>query len=148
MIENSDDHLTGNVSFLNLGSGDVRTGSGGHHGPYKTLYEAAGAAFTADGRSVVTAGNDSRLLIWDVATASTRTALAKSGDLPLRGPVLSVEQLRLLQAAREDRRRRPVVLRGTEHDDRVGVHHVSGVVGVRRLPDGDACRDEDPQDAQ
>ena len=58
--------IEGSVSFLNLRSGDVRTGSGGHHGPYKTQYEAVGVTFTPDGRSVVTVGNDSRLLIWDV----------------------------------------------------------------------------------
>jgi len=89
LIENSDDHNEGNVSFLNLRSGDVRTGSGGHHGPFKTEYEAVGVTFTPDGRSAVTVGNDSRFLIWDVATASARTTLAETGDLPLRGPVLS-----------------------------------------------------------
>ena len=89
LIKNSDEDNRGTISFLNLRSGEVRTGSGGHHGPYKTLYEAVGAAFTRGGRSVVTVGNDSRLLIWDVATASVRTALAETGDLPLRGPVLS-----------------------------------------------------------
>jgi WD40 repeat protein len=91
LIENSDKHDEGNVSFLNLRSGGVRTGSGGHHGPFKTKYEAAGVTFTPDGRSVVTVGNDSRLLIWDVATASVRTTLAETGDLPLRGPVLSAD---------------------------------------------------------
>lgn len=89
LIENSDATNTGTVSFLNLRSGDVRTASGGHHGPYKTQYEAVGVTFTPDGRSVVTVGNDSRLLIWDVATASVRATLAETGDLPLRGPVLS-----------------------------------------------------------
>jgi WD40 repeat protein/DNA-binding SARP family transcriptional activator len=89
LIENSDATNTGTVSFLNLRSGDVRTASGGHHGPYKTQYEAVGVTFTPDGRSVVTVGNDSRLLMWDVATASVRTTLAETGDLPLRGPVLS-----------------------------------------------------------
>jgi DNA-binding SARP family transcriptional activator/WD40 repeat protein len=89
LIKNSDDDNRGTISFLNLRSGSVRTGAGGHHGSYKTLYEAVGATFTPDGRSVVTVGNDSRLLIWDVATASVRTALAETGDLPLRGPVLS-----------------------------------------------------------
>jgi WD40 repeat protein/DNA-binding SARP family transcriptional activator len=92
LIVNSDTKNEGNVSLLNLRSGDVRrTGSGGHHGGYKTKYEAVGVTFTPDGRSVVTVGNDSRLLIWDVATASVRTALAETGDLPLRGPVLSAD---------------------------------------------------------
>jgi WD40 repeat protein/DNA-binding SARP family transcriptional activator len=91
LIENDDIHTQGNVSFLNLRSGKVRNGSGGHHGPFKTEYEAAGITFSPDGRSVVTVGNDSRLLIWDVATASVRTRLAETGDLPLRGPVLSTD---------------------------------------------------------
>ena len=93
LIENNDDHPhnEGNVSFLNLRSGHIRTGSGGHHGPYKTGYEAVGVTFTPDGRSVVTVGNDSRLLIWDAATASVRTTLAETGHLPLRGPVLSAD---------------------------------------------------------
>jgi WD40 repeat protein len=91
LIENSDENNTGTVSFLNLRSGDVRTGSGGHHGPYKTLDEAVGVTFTPDGHSVVTVGNDSRLLIWDVSTASVRTTLAETGDLPLRGPALSAD---------------------------------------------------------
>ena len=91
LVENSDKNKTGIVSFLNLRSGDVRTGSGGHHGPYKTQYEAAGVTFTHDGRSVVTVGNDSRLLIWDVSTASVRMMLAETGDLPLRGPALSAD---------------------------------------------------------
>jgi WD40 repeat protein/DNA-binding SARP family transcriptional activator len=93
LIENNDGASggTGTVSFLNLRSADVRTGSGGHHGPYKTQYEVVGVTFTPDGRSVITVGNDSRLLIWDVATASVRTTLAETGDLPLRGPVLSAD---------------------------------------------------------
>jgi DNA-binding SARP family transcriptional activator/WD40 repeat protein len=91
LTENSDQNNTGTVSFLNLRSGDVRAGSGGHHGPYKSKYEAAGITFTHDGHSVVTVGNDSRLLIWDVSTASVRTTLAETGDLPLRGPALSAD---------------------------------------------------------
>lgn len=89
LIENGDDDYTGTVSFLNLRTGDLRTGSGGHQGASKTAYEAVGVTFTPDGRSVVTVGNDSRLLVWDVATAHVRTTLAQTGDIPLRGPVLS-----------------------------------------------------------
>jgi WD40 repeat protein/DNA-binding SARP family transcriptional activator len=91
LIENNDgaSRGTGSVSFLNLRSGEVRTGSGGHRGPYKTQYEAVGVTFTPDGRSVVTVGNDSLLLVWDVTTRSVRTTLAETGGMPLRGPVLS-----------------------------------------------------------
>jgi WD40 repeat protein/DNA-binding SARP family transcriptional activator len=89
LIENHDVGNEGNVSFLNLRTGELRTGSGGHHGPYKTGYEAVGVTFTPDGRSVITVGNDSRVLIWDVATASVDATLAETGDLPLRGPMVS-----------------------------------------------------------
>jgi WD40 repeat protein/DNA-binding SARP family transcriptional activator len=119
LTENTDNHPAneGNVSFLNLRSGDVRTASGGHHGPYKTTYEAVGVTFTPDGRSVVTVGNDSRLLIWDVATASVRTTLAETGDLPLRGPVFSVDGT---TAYTTDRNRDVVVwdLSGSDRLDR------------------------------
>jgi WD40 repeat protein len=91
LIENNDDTNTGTVAFLDLRSGGLRTGTGGHEGPYKTQYEAVGVAFTPDGRSVVTVGNDSRILTWDVATASVRTTLEETIDLPLRGPVLSAD---------------------------------------------------------
>ena len=89
LLENDDLANAGHVWFLDLGSGDIRKASGGHTGPFKTEYEAVGADFTPDGRSLVTVGNDSRLIVWDVATASVRTTLAETGDLPLRGPTLS-----------------------------------------------------------
>ena len=91
LIQNDDTDNEGTVSFLNLRTGDVRTGSRGHHGPFRTRFEAVGVTFTPDGRSVVTVGNDSQLLIWDAATASVRSTLAETGDLPLRGPVLSAD---------------------------------------------------------
>jgi WD40 repeat protein/DNA-binding SARP family transcriptional activator len=81
--------LEGSVSFMNLQTNEVRPGSGGHHGPFPTAYEATGIAFTPDGRSVITVGNDSRLLVWDVASASVREALASASGLPLRGPAIS-----------------------------------------------------------
>jgi WD40 repeat protein/DNA-binding SARP family transcriptional activator len=89
ILQNNDDRLEGDVSFLNLRTGDVRTGSGGHHGSLNTQYQAVGLAFTPDGRSVVTVGNDSRLVIWDVATASVRETFAETGDVPLRGAAIS-----------------------------------------------------------
>lgn len=89
IIVNNDTHLEGNLSFLNLHTYKVRKGSAGHHGPFKTQYEATGLAFTPNGGSVITAGNDSRVLVWDVASASVRERLTTASDLPLRGPTIS-----------------------------------------------------------
>jgi DNA-binding SARP family transcriptional activator/WD40 repeat protein len=89
LIQNDDDRAEGDLAFLDLDTGEVRVGSGGHHGPGLTQYEATGAAFTLDGGSVVTTGNDSRLIVWDMASASVREVLQGTGDLPLRGPVTS-----------------------------------------------------------
>jgi WD40 repeat protein/DNA-binding SARP family transcriptional activator len=89
IIENDDERSEGDLSFLDLGTGEVRAGSGGHHGPGLTQYEVTGATFTPDGDSVVSTGNDSRIVIWDTASASVREVLTGTGDLPLRGPAIS-----------------------------------------------------------
>ena len=89
IIVNEEHRLEGDVSFLNLRTDQRRTGSGGHHGPFPTAFEATGIAFTPDGRSVVTVGNDSRLLVWNLASASVRETLTSATGLPLRGPVMS-----------------------------------------------------------
>jgi WD40 repeat protein len=89
IIVNHDRRFEGDVSFLNLRTDKVRAGSGGHHGPFRTQYEATGLAFAPDGRSAITVGNDSRLLVWDVASASVRETLDSASGLPLRGPAMS-----------------------------------------------------------
>ena len=78
----------GDVSFLDLRAGDVQVGSGGHRGKGDTQWEATGVAFTPDGRSVVTTGNDSRVLVWDVASARVRETLGGSADVQIRGPAI------------------------------------------------------------
>ena len=106
IIVNHDQRFEGDVSFLNLRTDQVRAGSGGHHGPFRTQYEATGLAFAPDGRSVITVGNDSRLLVWDVASASVRETLESASGLPLRGPAMSPDGTGLHD--RSDRRRRRV----------------------------------------
>jgi WD40 repeat protein len=91
IIVNHDQRFEGDVSFLNLRTDEVRAGSGGHHGPFRTQYEATGLAFAPDGGSAITVGNDSRLLVWDVASASVRETLESASGLPLRGPAMSPE---------------------------------------------------------
>ena len=83
------DHTETRIAFLNLRTGESHVTSIEHGGQASTQFETLGAAFTPDGRSVITAGNDSRLVIWDAATASIRRSLGGTGDVPLRGPVLS-----------------------------------------------------------
>ncbi len=82
-------HTGTRFAFLNIRTGEKHVRSIGHGGQASAQFETTGVEFTPDGRSVVTAGNDSRLVIWDVATASVRQSLGGTGDVPLRGPVLS-----------------------------------------------------------
>jgi WD40 repeat protein/DNA-binding SARP family transcriptional activator len=82
-------HTETEVVFLNIRTGVSHVTRVAHGGAASTQFEITGVAFAPDGRSILTAGNDSRLEIWDVATASIRRSLAGTGDVPLRGPVLS-----------------------------------------------------------
>jgi WD40 repeat protein/DNA-binding SARP family transcriptional activator len=84
-------HTETRVAFLNIRTGVSHVRSIGHGGQASTQFEITGVGFSPDGRSVVTAGNDSRLVIWDVATASIRQSLGGTGDVPLRGPVVSLD---------------------------------------------------------
>jgi WD40 repeat protein/DNA-binding SARP family transcriptional activator len=92
-------HTTGegtNHTETGLALLDIRTGVSHartieHGGQASTQFEITGLGFTPDGRSVITAGNDSRLVIWDAATANIRQSLGGTGDVPLRGPVLSAD---------------------------------------------------------
>ena len=81
----------GSIAFLDLRSGAVRQGQGGHQGAGGTQWETTGVAFTPDGRSVVTTGNDSHALIWDVRSAAVRESLFAGADQQIRGPALSAD---------------------------------------------------------
>jgi WD40 repeat protein len=83
------DHTETRVAFLNVRTGASHVRSIKHGGQASTQFETLGVEFSPDGRSVITAGNDSRLVIWDVATASIRQSLGGIGDVPLRGPVIA-----------------------------------------------------------
>ena len=77
------------VAFVNIRTGVSHAASVAHGAAASTQFETTGVAFTPDGRTVVTAGNDSRLVMWDVRTASIRTSLGGTGNVPLRGPEIS-----------------------------------------------------------
>jgi WD40 repeat protein len=81
----------GSIAFLDLRSGAVRQGQGGHQGAGGTQWETTGVAFTPDGRSVVTTGNDSQALIWDVRSATVRDSFFAGTDQQIRGPALSAD---------------------------------------------------------
>ena len=86
--EGSNDTRT-QVTFLNIETGERHVTSIRHGGQASTQWETLGVAFSPDGRSVITTGNESRLVIWDVATGSIRQSLGGTGQVPLRGPVIS-----------------------------------------------------------
>ena len=89
IVVNDDDRDEGDVTILDLRTGEQRAGTGGHHGAGLTKYEATGVGFTPDGTQIVTTGNDSRLITWDVASGTVLERLGGTGDLPLRGPAIS-----------------------------------------------------------
>jgi WD40 repeat protein/DNA-binding SARP family transcriptional activator len=83
------DHTATRFVSLDIKTGVSQVTSVPHGAAASTQFETTGLAFQPDDRSVVTVGNDSRLVIWDAATASIRTSLEGTGTVPLRGPVLS-----------------------------------------------------------
>ena len=58
------------MRFLDLVTGTSRTASGRHDGA------VVRAAFSADGRTAVTAGEDSRAIVWNVRRAAAAETLA------------------------------------------------------------------------
>ena len=67
---------SGSVRLLDLRSGALRTAAGGHDGSVTAI------GFSADGRRLVTAGRDERLIVWDALepprpSRSTRVAAAR-----------------------------------------------------------------------
>jgi WD40 repeat protein len=63
----------GSVRVLDLGSGRSRIADGGHDGPVVAL------AFSGDGQTLVTAGRDDQLIVWDTRRASALETLEASG---------------------------------------------------------------------
>src|SRR5204863_4357896 len=84
IVENSgegSDRTETRVAFLNIRTGVSHARSIEHGGQASTQFETLGVEFSPNGRSAITAGNDSRLVIWDVATASIRQSLGGTGDV-------------------------------------------------------------------
>ena len=65
----------GTVRFLELAAGSARTGLGRHNGG------VVRAAFSRDGRTAVTAGEDNRMIVWDVRRAAIRETLQSAARI-------------------------------------------------------------------
>ncbi|MEO8476883.1 MAG: adenylate/guanylate cyclase domain-containing protein [Actinomycetota bacterium] len=63
----------GSVRFVDLGTGRERTGAGRHTAAVQSI------GFTADSKTAISTGDDGRVLIWDVATATVTQDLAGHG---------------------------------------------------------------------
>jgi len=66
-------HHDGSVRLLDLDSGRSRTADGGHDAPVVAL------AFGPDGRALVTAARDERLIVWDTTDAAAVETLQANG---------------------------------------------------------------------
>ena len=64
----------GTVRFVDLATGRPRTALGRHDGA------VVGATFSRDGRSAVTAGDDNRMIVWDVRASAVRETLQTSSQ--------------------------------------------------------------------
>ncbi len=82
----------GTVHFLDLVTGDDRTGLGRHDGAVLR------ATFNADGRTAVTAGEDDRLIVWDVDHAKAGETLEGHTGL-ITGLAISKDSSRLYTAS-------------------------------------------------
>ena len=73
---------SGSVRLLDIRSGRVRTAAGGHDGAVTAI------GFSADGRRLVTAGRDERMIVWDVARARATESLDARGRGPATGVMI------------------------------------------------------------
>jgi class 3 adenylate cyclase/WD40 repeat protein len=67
--------ITGRVAVIDLASGMTKSLSSPHTGPVTDV------AFTADGQSVISSGNDGQIKSWDVTTGLPGATLPGSGSL-------------------------------------------------------------------
>ena len=65
----------GTVRFIDLATGSARRGLGRHDG------SVVRAAFSRDGRTAVTAGEDNRMIVWDVRRAAIRETLQSAAQI-------------------------------------------------------------------
>ena len=88
---NTADELEGRLEFLDLQTGSIRKSPEGRVNGRSGGIGLTGVAYAADGRSVVSTGDDNRVLIWDAssATIEIEQVLENPAALVLRAPVLS-----------------------------------------------------------
>lgn len=85
----------GSLRLLDLRSGRVRTARGRHDAPVTAI------AFSPDGRTLVTAGRDGRLIVWDVRTASAVESLETGAAGTIEGVALTPDGRTAYTAGRD-----------------------------------------------
>ena len=86
---------SGSVRLLDLRSGALRTAEGGHDGGVSAI------GFSADGRRLLTAGRDERLLVWDTARAAATESLDARGRGPSTGVMIGRDARTAYSAGRD-----------------------------------------------
>jgi WD40 repeat protein/DNA-binding SARP family transcriptional activator len=87
---NGDDPLKGHLVMLNLRTGTWKKSVEGRAiGSFGPPIGLTGLAFTADGRSVISTGDDHRIVIWDASKATIEEAFDDPAALDMFTPVLS-----------------------------------------------------------
>ena len=86
---------TGSVRLLDLRSGELRTAASRHDGGVTAM------GFSADGRWLVTAGRDERLIVWDVTRAAATETLDARGRGPSTGVMIGRDARTAYSAGRD-----------------------------------------------
>jgi len=87
----------GDVRLLDVRSGRVRRFAGRHEG------SVDGLRFTPDGRTLVTAGSDGVLTVWDVASGEIRETLTGHAEANLYGLAFSTDGRSLYSSGHDER---------------------------------------------
>jgi WD40 repeat protein/DNA-binding SARP family transcriptional activator len=86
---------SGSVSFVDLSTGTVRQGVGGH------AASVASVLYSPQGRTVVTVGDDDKVIVWDLKTASpTETLTGHTGEA--QGAAISPDGRTLFTSSLDD----------------------------------------------
>lgn len=85
----------GSVRLLDLATRRMRTGAGRHDAPVTAM------AFSSDGRTLVTAGRDDQVIVWDVRRAAATETLEASGAGLIDGLAVAADGRTAYSAGRD-----------------------------------------------